>query len=162
MPLNYQIEDIAQEIFLDLDEPSDISVGFIKFWLRGQVGVLNNLLGTSYVLNDSGNEISPQLGEDEKAIVKSLYSWNYYKGMIRRNLGASGFDAVLELSSDGGVVRKVNRNEVAKTYLQMANDEKDNLKTLLNFYRVNHGSPRQVVGADIYNYIGIEEEIRRF
>jgi hypothetical protein len=160
MSLNYQVEDIAQEVFVDLDEPTDISVGLIKFFIRGQVGNLNNLLGTSYQLNDSGNEITPQLGEDEKAVMKSLYIVHYYKGMVRRNLGASGFDAVIELSAEGGTVRKVNKNEVAKTYLQLANDERSNLKSLVNLYRMHHGTPNQVVGLDIYNSLGLDIDIR--
>ncbi len=144
----YLIEDIAQEIYVDLDEPSDLSVGAIKFFLRGKVGDLNNLLFATYTLNGAANEISPSLGEDEKSILKSLYMVYYYNRMIRNNLGAAAFSSVVQVSSDGGTVRLANQNEIAKSYLQMVRDEKENLKTLINSYRVSKGSPSQVTGVD--------------
>lgn len=149
MPLNYQIEDVAQEVYSELDEPSNISVGAIKFWVRSQVGNLNTLLFTDYQLNDAGNEITPALGENEKAIIKSLYFIYWYNRMIRNAYGANGFSTTLELSSDGFTVRKLNKNEASKIFLQMVKDEKENLLKLVNGYRTNRSTPAQVTGNDI-------------
>ena len=43
-----KIVDIADEIYRELGEPSSISIPAISFWIRSNVGELNNRINTSF------------------------------------------------------------------------------------------------------------------
>lgn len=151
MATQIKILDVAQEIYDELENPSNTSSGAIAFWLLQNVGALNNLIDGEYALVDSGDEVTPLLGEGEKSIYKTMFYIYYYDKMIRTGLGASAFDSLLEVTSDGGTVRQLNRNEVAKTYIQMKKDEKAKLDQLVTLYRSKGARPIQVTGDDIYS-----------
>ena len=67
-----KIVDIADEIFRELDQPKDVSIPQIAFWIRVNVGSLNNLLHTEYAIDTTTLEISPAPGIQEKSIMKRL------------------------------------------------------------------------------------------
>ena len=46
-----KVVDIATEIFTELSEPASLSVESISYWLRMNVGELNNHLNTSFRLS---------------------------------------------------------------------------------------------------------------
>ena len=144
------VTDIADEIYEELGSPSDISNPLISFWLQRNIGRLNSLIQTSYTIESSVSsiEISPTLGEDEKAIYKTLYYIYYYNRLIQNNLGAAAFDAILEVGSDRRTVKMVNKNEVAKTYLALKKANQDELKELINGYALNRSTPLAVAGTD--------------
>ena len=52
-----KVQDIAQEIYRELDEPSDLTIPVIAFWIRSNVGELNNHLDTAFKINDTSLEI---------------------------------------------------------------------------------------------------------
>jgi hypothetical protein len=143
-----KVLDIADEIFRELSFPSDISISSISFWLRSNVGSLNNLISTSFAVNSSTLEFDADLTEQEKVILKKLYTIHYYDLKIRSTLGAAANDAILEVSSDGATVRKINKNEVSKTYASIKKQESEDLQKLVNGYKSSAATPLQVAGDD--------------
>jgi len=141
---------IADEIMAALGDPTDISSAAVIFWLQSNIGSLNNTLLTSYTLSSNGAEISPELGHDEKDILKTMYFVYYYGKQIQSNLGAAAYDSVQEVSEDGFFVKKVNKNEVAKTYLSLKRAEMDNLTNLVNGYKLSRSGPAAVYGTDTF------------
>ena len=51
-----KIVDIADEIYRELGEPSTISIPAISFWIRSNVGELNNRINTTFKIVDYGTE----------------------------------------------------------------------------------------------------------
>lgn len=143
------VVDISDELLTELDSSSEISIPFISFWLRRNIGTLNNLIGTSITINtDSPFSFSTALNEQEKSIYKHLFKLYFYEKKVRGALGASSYDQILEVQSDGGLVRMTNRNEISKTYLQLRNQEILALNKLVNSYKLNSFDPLQVAGED--------------
>lgn len=151
---------IADEIHFELNAPTDLSVGFITLWLRANVGKLNNLLQTKYVIDSTTGEASPELGIEEKDIFKSLYSVYYYDILMRRFLASSGTDSILRVDSDGASVTKVNKTELGKTYMQAKNTAQASLNSLINAYKVRGGDPIQVAGDDTFSVDAVPESVR--
>ena len=57
-------------------------------------------------------------------------------------------DSVLEVTSDGATVRKINKNEVSKTYLSLRRDHVEELNSLVNYFKQNKFEPIQIAGDD--------------
>ena len=75
-----KIVDIADELYRELTEPCDLSIPAISFWLRSNIGMLNNLISTEYFVDETSLEIfqkicdvDTEIGDDEKVIFKKLY-----------------------------------------------------------------------------------------
>ena len=51
-------------------------------------------------------------------------------------------DPVVEVASDGSRVRKINKNELSKTYLALKKEEYSELTDLINAYKLRKASPR--------------------
>jgi len=74
-----KVVDIAQEIYLDLNSPSDLSIAAISFWVRANVGALNSFLfsnfavnGTTYEIVDADNN-NAEIDINAVAILKKMY-----------------------------------------------------------------------------------------
>ena len=143
-----KIVDIADEIFRELNQPTDSSIPQIAFWIRVNVGSLNNLIHTEYTIDTTTLEISPDPEIEEKSILKKLYSIHYYDLKLRASLGATSLDTIIEVTSDGSTVRKVNRNETSKIYLNLKKQEQFELNREISSYKMTKSSPNQVVGDD--------------
>jgi len=52
------------------------------------------------------------------------------------------------VASDGSRVRKINKNELSKTYLALKKEEYMELMDLINAYKLRKSSPVQVAGDD--------------
>jgi hypothetical protein len=182
-----KIVDIADEIYRELGEPSTISIPAISFWIRSNVGELNNRINTTFKIVDYGteayefsgsfvspenepqafNEASGALGlslsgdngtaslpaivsiqAEEASILKKMYIVHYYDQQIRTTVGAASSDPVVEVASDGSRVRKINKNELSKTYLSLKKEEYGELIDLINAYKLRKASPVQVAGDD--------------
>ena len=182
-----KIVDIADEIYRELGEPSTISIPAIAFWIRSNVGELNNRINTTFKIVDYGadayefsgsfanaayepqafNEGSGALGlganknngtssnpiivsiqPEEASILKKMYIVHYYDQQIRTTVGAASSDPVVEVASDGSRVRKINKNELSKTYLSLKKEEYGELIDLINAYKLRKASPVQVAGDD--------------
>jgi hypothetical protein len=147
-----KIVDIADEIHRELGSPSTLSIPAIAFWVRTNVGSMNNHLNTSYEIDSSSFEIVDSVDElisiYEIAILKSMYHIHYYDGLLRTVLATASTDSVIMLSSDGSTIKKINKNEQAKTYLTLRNQLTDELKTMVAAYKNRDVQPLQIAGDD--------------
>ena len=182
-----KIVDIADEIFRELGEPSTISIPAIAFWIRSNVGELNNRINTTFKIVDYGSEayefsgsfVAPEyepqafneatgalglsidsnkgststpvivsIQAEEASVLKKMYIVHYYDQQIRSTVGAASSDPVVEVASDGSRVRKINKNELSKTYLSLKREEYNELTDLINSYKLRKSSPVQVAGDD--------------
>lgn len=145
-------DSIAAEIYLEIGSPCDLKSYSISYWIRTNLGTLNSLIGTSFSIPTSGIIAIDGMGNDEEAILKQLYIVKYYDNLVRGSLYAASTNEFIEISSDGAVARKINKNELSKTYLALKNSALDELKYLVGFYNANHGAlPRGIVGDDNYS-----------
>jgi hypothetical protein len=151
-----KVVDVADEVYRELGEPSDISIASVAYWLRSNLGKLNVLLNKPFLINDATLEIySPDetkdiFGINETAIFKKIYTVYYYERLFRNALGAASTDSTLEISQNGFMARKINKNELAKTYSDLKKQSDAELKLLLDKYEINEVTPLQVAGDDTY------------
>lgn len=149
-----KIVDIADEICRELGQPADISIASVAYWLRTNLGRLNVLLNKPYLISDttleiySSDETNDPFGINEKTIFKKIYTVYYYERLFRNALGAASTDSVIDISQNGFSARKVNKNELAKTYSDLKKQADAELKILLDKYELNEVNPLQVAGDD--------------
>ncbi len=149
-----RVVDIANELwYSDLDETTETSIAAIAFWLRSNIGKLNEMIRTDYVIDETTLEIvddsnGEEIGTSEAAIYKQMYLIYWYNRQANNFLGASSASVLLEVTSDGATVRTVNRNEIAKSYLVLLKESKGEFKTLINNYTFKKSTPRHVFGDD--------------
>lgn len=145
-----KIVDLAQEMMSELGDPDSVSIPSISYWFRSNIGLLDTKINKKYTLVDNTYEITPDLGETEKTIYKALYNIHYIDRQLKATLGAASTDAVLEVSDGVGLVRKINKNELSKTWLQAKKDALEDLDKLIKAYKSNAAVPLQVAGDDTY------------
>ena len=149
-----KIVDVADELYREMGEPSDISIASVAYWLRTNIGKLNVLLNKPYLINDttleiySSDEAKDPFGINEKAIFKKIYTVYYYERLFRNALGAASTDSVIEIDQNGFRAKKVNKNELAKTYSELKKQADAELKILIDQYDLNEVAPLQVAGDD--------------
>jgi hypothetical protein len=149
-----KIVDISDEIYRELGEPSDISIASVAYWLRTNIGKLNVLLNKPYLINEttleiySSDEAKDPFGINEKTIFKKIYTVYYYERLFRNALGAASTDSVIDISQNGFSARKINKNELAKTYSELKKQADAELKILTDKYEINEIAPLQVAGDD--------------
>ena len=80
-----KVVDIADEIYRELGEPSTLSIPAITYWVRSNVGQMNNLIHTDFFINSKDLElvetidsVPVEIGEEEKAIMKKMYFIHFY------------------------------------------------------------------------------------
>ncbi len=137
------ITSIADEIFSELGEPDIISVPSISFWLSSNFGTLNNLITTSYILTNL--EIDPELADNEKSIFKCLYFLYYFRRQVDRNLGAAAYNSFSEVTEGNRTVRRTNKNEIAKTFMQLLGSYQNQLDQEVLAYRMNGAGVTQFI-----------------
>ena len=127
-----KIVDIADEIYRELLNPSDLSIASIAFWLRTNLGKLNILLNKNYNINTVDLEIDAISPDTftilEKDIFKKLYKVHYYDRQIITLIGkASSLNLVstdttgsgissadsLEISQNGFTARRTSSTKTA-------------------------------------------------
>ena len=149
-----KIVDIADELYREMGEPADLSIASIAYWLRSNVGDLNITINKSFFINEVTLEIEAPsdsadvFGLAEKSIFKMLFSIHYYERLLRNALGAASVDGVIEINQNGFSARKVNKNELAKTYAELRKQINDELTTLVQNYNLNEAKPLQIAGDD--------------
>ena len=149
-----KIVDVADEVYRELGEPADISIASVAYWLRTNIGKLNVLLNKPYLISDttleiySSDEAKDPFGINEKAIFKKIYTVYYYERLFRNALGAASTDSVIDISQNGFSARKINKNELAKTYSELKKQADAELKILTDKYEINEIAPLQVAGDD--------------
>jgi len=158
-----KVVDIADDIFRELGEPSSLSIPAITFWVRSNVGRLNNAINTEFAVDEESLEIKRKIdlkptniGIDEVTILKKMYSVYFYDTQIRANIKGLETDAVVEVSSDGMRVRKTSKTEIIRYLTSLKRLELEELNKMINYYRIHKAIPRQVAGDDTTagRYIG--------
>lgn len=143
------ITDLANEIFFELDEPEDLSIPAIAFWLRSNIGRLNIKIAENFDINTSGNyEFTPDLTLNIKDIYKTMFYIWYFDKRITANLGAAALNQTVEIDSDGSRVKKTSKNDTAKVYLEMKKMATEDLERMINSYKFYKARPGAVLGQD--------------
>lgn len=147
---NMSIIDISSEIINDISsfDSNCQSISFVTSWLRSKVGNINLLIDTSFSIDNNTLEITPTPTIEQKAIFVLLYQIFYYTIRINAGLGANAFNAIVEVDQDGTRTRLVNRNEIAKTFIQLKKDVSLELDALVNEMKRKNVSAVQVHGDD--------------
>ena len=158
-----KVVDIADEIHRELDTPTGISIPSISYWVRGNIGALNNYINTTYIEKAVTLEITDsdavEIGIEEVSILKKMYKVHYYDRELRANLNTLNTDTILFVSDQGSSVKKVNRLDVAKHLTSVRNSEQSNLDQLIHSYKIKGSAPRQVVGDDTEEGPGIGSSV---
>lgn len=149
-----KVVDIAQEIYMDLAEPTDLSVAAISYWVRANVGKLNSLIFENFALNEnleivdtSNNNL--EINIDAVAILKKMYLVHRYAVIIRSKLTDIDSDDVVEVQDQDSRVRRLDKNQLIRSVTSEKKQEEDDLRYLINAYRTKSTDPKQVVGDDI-------------
>ena len=136
-----KIVDIADEIYRELGDPSDVSIPSIAFWLRTNLGKLNILINKKYTINTLDLEVDAISPETftiiEKSIFKKMYNIHYYDrqiikligkssalNLINQDTSSSGENATtgsansdsLEISENGFSYKKTNSDSTSQIY----------------------------------------------
>lgn len=152
-----KVVDVADEIYRELGDPRDLSIPMIINWLKTNLGTLNNLINTSFYIKAATGEIEQEkpgstgveeIGDNEKSVLKKMYSIYYYERKTRENIGVGSVDQAIEVSSNGMSVRKVSKTEVLRRLNEIKKQEYTELNNLVQAYKTNQSTPRQVAGDD--------------
>jgi hypothetical protein len=149
-----KIVDVADELYREMNEPADWSIASIAWWLRSNIGDLNISINKRFYIDDTTLEIlaDPNSGDlftsVEKSIFKMLFAIHFYERLLRNALGAASTDSLIEINQNGFSARKINKNELAKTYAQFRKQINDELLNLIRSYNLNEARPLQVAGDD--------------
>jgi len=164
-----KVVDVADEIYRELGSPTDTSIPSISFWIRSNIGALNNHINMEFTIDGSTLEVSYLDDEDEKvnlgieeaSILKKMYLIYDYDNKLRTVTGAASWDSVLEIDDGGTRVKKINKSEIGKTLAQAKKEEQLQLNILINSYKLRESKPRQVAGDDTIEGKFPEEPINR-
>jgi hypothetical protein len=151
------VTSIAQEIYEELGEPSDLSIAAIAAWVRRNIGGLGNLINRPFEVDSATLEINPNLGDAEKYIFKKMYSVYFFDLRIK-STGSLASTDFITIKDDIGSVQKANKNEILKSYISVRKQEYDELQDFVNRYELNEVTPLQVAGDDtipgVYDPVG--------
>lgn len=168
-------DNFVNNIYAELDEPSDYSLARISGWFldSSNVGNLNNLIGTSYkpyAFPDASGRITgfgivPAVSGNELGIFKLLFEYNYYYRLSRytaTSIMTVGQDWINLQEGDSKITR-INYNEVSKNLRGLAKDAKETLDKAVKMYLKYGAVPQQIAGDDtvgISNYLSTSEDRR--
>lgn len=146
------VSDISNELYLELGEPSDISIPSLNFWLESNIGTLNSWIGTSFSID--GGVFNPDIDNKQKDIFKGIYYVHYWLRKANQNLGAAAYNAFSEWKEGNRTVKRTNQNDIAKNYLAVWRGAKDDLRDLILAYKLSISGPAQVTVANpiVMNY----------
>jgi hypothetical protein len=129
-------------------------VASICAWARNNIGLLNSLIHSNYQVDQTTYELldgTSEIGSQELGIYQLLYEINYFTRQQKNTLGIGGIDLAIEVSADGSTVKRVNRNEISKSWSEMKRTAMEQLNKLVNLYRYNSASSgaQSIDGDDI-------------
>ena len=101
-------------------------------WMQMNLPKLNILLSTGFYI--SGEDIVPDMPFEVSGIYEEMYYCDYLNKKASENLGAAAYDWTEISGEDQGTVRRVSKNEVAKTLNLMSKDCKERLDKLVDWY----------------------------
>ena len=146
-----QLSDLASGIFnTEFDgDTNAVNPAYVSGWISENLGLLNTLINTNF----SGENPGDAFGQEECAIYKEVYLYNFYNKQARNLLrGIAGntnsSDNVLQVSDGDNSITFVNRNEVSKVYRDLAKESKVKLDQLVAKYTIYASKPLQVGGVE--------------
>jgi hypothetical protein len=143
-----EISDLANSIYSsEFDSNSEaVNLSSLNAWLQENLGLLNTLINTSY----SG--VNPSMGLEEKAIYKQIYLYNYYgkqsRNVLRGIVSTTSSDNILMVADGDNRIQFANKNEIGKTFRDMARDAKQTLDVMVAKYNIYCAKPLQVGGIE--------------
>ncbi len=151
-----KIVDIASEIHSETNYSTSITLASISYWIRGQVGHINNLLFEDFYIEEVSGQFEiwdqsqTEISIEAVAIIKSLYRVFDYGLSVRSTMNALANDSILEFTDNlqGSTIRRTNKNEISRSFISLKAAEQDNLDTLVGAYRMRNTEPSQVAGDD--------------
>lgn len=146
-----KVVDIAQEIYFDLNSPSDLSIAAIAFWVRANIGNLNNTIFSNFIINDSYEitEDGTEININAVAILKKMYMVHRYAVIIRSKITETSSSDVVEVQDQDTRVRRLDKTQLIRSISAEKKQEEEELRFLISNYRANKINPSQVVGDDI-------------
>lgn len=150
--MSIKIVDLADLIWRDeLNETTQTSVPEIAYWLRNNgLGRLNDLIHTSFSIDLDTLEIAENnFGVEEAIILAQLYLIKYFQKQSSDFLGAVGVSDTIEYSENGMTIRKLNRTEQSKVWLEMTKQARNDLKDLITGYKIGRATPRSIEGEEL-------------
>jgi hypothetical protein len=154
-----KVVDIADEIYRELGEPSTLSIPAITYWVRSNVGQMNNLIHTDFFINSKDLELVEtidsvlvEIGEEEKAIIKKMYFIHFYDQKLRSHMIAMDTDTVISVRDGDSGVTKINRNEMTRSMASIKAQEYNELQIMVGSYKTTKAAPIQVAGDDTQSY----------
>lgn len=178
-----KIVDIANEIWKDLGQPIEAQIPYISTWLRENVGEINTLIFTDFVIDRASQEIisrawynkicnqpppicntppcsrdfSQYFHDEEKIIFKKIFQIKYYDTRINSLLYAAQFDTIVSAKEgDSEVTRKLVKNDLVKSFITLKKDAEDRLIYLTHLYKYSKSTPTQVTGDDFITPVPYE------
>jgi hypothetical protein len=156
----YTLTYFINNIYNELGEPSDYPPQKINAWVldNANLGKLNNLIGTCFsgvaYTNDCGNVtgygIEPAIRNDQLAIYKMLFDYEYFKSESRNIAKSSatfGSDWTRLQEGDSSIT-KINKNEISKNFRALSRDAKEDLDKAVKLYLKYNAIPDQIAGDD--------------
>ena len=143
------IGDLANSIYINEFDSSNVALESISGWLESNVGKLNTVLYTSFSGDSNGN--IQGFGLEEEAIYKEMYLSHYYTKQTRNTIRGIADDTngnILSVRDGDNAITFVNKNEVSKVYKSLADDASSKLDSLVSKYNSYKAAPRQVGGIE--------------
>lgn len=144
------LETLATNIFANEFDSDNTFVSYdsILGWLTENLGLLNTLINTDF------EGIDVELLLEEQAIYRELYLYNYYtrqaRNVLRGITSTNSSDNIILVADEGNRIQFTNKNEVSKTYRDLAKDCKQNLDSLVAKYNIYGAKPLQVGGVETF------------
>jgi len=116
-------------------------------WFVSNLGRLNTYIYTAF----SGE--NPDLSLEEQAVYKAIYLWNFYskesRNVLRGVTDGAGGDWI-DLREGDSVIRRQNRNEIAKSYKAFSAEAKETVDDLVFKYNYYKSQPKDVSAVTSY------------
>jgi hypothetical protein len=157
---SYTLTNFVNNIYAELGEPTDYLPEKISSWVldNSNIGKLNNLIGTCFsgvaYRNTRGTitgyGIEPSMKNDQLAIYKMLFDYEYFRGEARNVAKSSntfGSDWT-KLQEGDSLITKINKNDISKNFRMLSKDAKEDLDKAVKMYLKYNAIPDQIAGDD--------------
>ncbi len=135
----------AERILESLDE-TGVTTSHVVTWFQNNLYQLN--LAISSAFYTTGGCIIPDMEPVHSGLYENMYFCYYFNKKANSALGAFAMDWTEIEGEKQGKIRRVSRNEVAKTYRLAAQDCKASLAELIKAY--NEGNGAVLAGQVLY------------
>lgn len=151
-----QIVELATDMYRQVGQPSNLSVGFISGWIvySGNLGDLNNKLGTSFYLSGDAPCITDAgggFGPEEADIYTLMYKSEFYESASLGVL-ANGASLWISLSEGDTKVTRMDVSKLSAAYLALNNQSNQFLRLAIHDYKLRITVPQSVGFAGPYQF----------